>query len=101
MFTFNVMNKIVITALMAFMPVICYSVDIKGVISDIDGRILEYSSVRLTSVTDSVLAKSTVSDQRGEYSIGDIKPGKYLVTALCLALNMLIHVWSCQDMTTS
>ncbi|MDE5635401.1 MAG: carboxypeptidase-like regulatory domain-containing protein, partial [Muribaculaceae bacterium] len=78
------MNKIVITALMAFMPAICYSVDIKGVISDINGHILEYSSVRLTSVTDSVLAKSTVSDQRGEYSIGDIKPGKYLVTALCL-----------------
>ena len=53
---------------------------VRGIVSDQSGAVLQGGSVEIKA-TDSELARSTVTDQRGGYAFDELPPGRYRILA--------------------
>lgn len=54
---------------------------VNGKLLNDQGAIVDYASVSLLKAKDSTIVKGTLTDEKGQYSFDNIKPGSYIVKA--------------------
>ncbi|WP_454802870.1 TonB-dependent receptor domain-containing protein [Mucilaginibacter phyllosphaerae] len=52
---------------------------VSGKLTDMAGKPISYATASLLKATDSVSVRSTLTGENGEYSLGNVPPGKYLL----------------------
>jgi hypothetical protein len=61
--------------------------DVTGILTDEQGKPMEYATVSLIRVKDSNVVKGTLSNENGFYNFGTIQSGNYAVTATSIGFD--------------
>ena len=72
-------NRLVFLVMLGVLPLAAQNSSLSGVVSDSNGAVVPGASLKVEN-EDTTAARATVSNDRGEYQVVQVPPGKYQVT---------------------
>lgn len=82
---------VVLTMIVWMMPVRAQHVTVKGSVRDTKtGKAIPFVNVGVMRQSDTVFVRGAASDFEGNFEIGDLLPGKYLIQASCVGYESII-----------
>ena len=75
------MKTFLLSLVMIFMTTLSYAQKISGIVTQADGKAVDYATVMLYSAADTSLVKGAITDSEGKYEFENIASGRYFINA--------------------